>query len=555
MYNDAYLYYHLAQVLAIETKDSCSLRTYTYSLAMTLYRQQRYEQSAYRFNEAYRQSQKCPEDFNVFYFRQELLDNIGLCYNAIKKYDSAIVYYNKALAYLREKNGRFPNKPPHVYESAMAVVYGNMAEVYVHQQKYDSAKLLYEHSIKINLQKGYTNSDALIDQVKLADLYFLTGDIAAAKTTLDLVKIEQDTIPDKRVEMMWHKLMWQYCEQAHDSVNAFRHLRKYMLQNEAFAYSNKALMETDLDMRVRDLEKQYRIDKLIVTKQHQKTYIVIITIFAVMAVAIVFLVLRNTVRNQRSIKQLTKLNNQVSEQKKQLELTLEKLQIKEKDNSRILKSVAHDVMSPIAAVVSLADILISDNNAGAEEQKEIFNLIKEAGTNSLNLSKDILEASRDINDTTQKKEKADINSLVTKSVELMNYKALLKQQTIKTSMPAEPIFAVVYEDKIRRVINNILSNAIKFSHTNSTIEVTLEQKAQDVHISIKDTGIGIPEKNKPFVFDMFTDVKAAGTAGEMPNGLGLSISLQIARAHKGDIWFESKEGVGTTFHLVFPVEG
>jgi len=144
---------------------------------------------------------------------------------------------------------------------------------------------------------------------------------------------------------------------------------------------------------------------------------------------------------------------------------------------------------------------------------------------------------------------------VTKSVELMNYKALLKQQTIKTSMPAEPIFAVVYEDKIRRVINNILSNAIKFSHTNSTIEVTLEQKAQDVHISIKDTGIGIPEKNKPFVFDMFTDVKAAGTAGEMPNGLGLSISLQIARAHKGDIWFESKEGVGTTFHLVFPVEG
>lgn len=551
-YTDAYNYYHLAQVLAIETKDSCSLRTYTYSLAMTLYRQQRFAQSADRFKEALRQAEYCNEDFNVFYFKQELLDNIGLCYNALKQYDSALLYYNEALTYLNKMTGKFETKLPHVYEAPKAVVYGNMAEVLMHKGKYDSARLLYEYSININLQKGYTNTDALIDQVKLSDLYFKTGELMAAKATLDKVKAELDTIPDARVEMMWHKLMWQYSEARGDSLGSFRHLRSYMVRNEEHQRANKELMETDLDMRVRDLQKQYRINMLMTDRKQQKVYLVVVTVFAIMAVIIVILGLRNARKTAKHVEELETLNNTVEQQKQQLEATLEQLQARQKDNSRILKSVAHDVMSPIAAIVSLADIMLSDPNASREEHLEMANLIKEASLNSLTLSKDILEASKDMQGNSLKKATTDINQIVARAVELMNVKAQGKGQKIEVKNPKATVMAYVDEDKIRRVVTNILSNAIKFSHENSAIKVSLFTTGGSVQITVKDTGIGISEQHKPHVFDMFTDARMHGTSGEMPHGLGLSISQQIIGAHGGEIWFDSEEGKGTTFHISFP---
>lgn len=551
-YTDAYNYYHMAQLLAMHSKDSCALRTYTYSLAMTLYRQQRYEQSAERFKEAYRQSQFCEEDFNVFYFKQELLDNIGLCYNALKKYDSAMQYYRQALAYLDSKTGKFPNRQIHVYEAPKAVVYGNMAEVYLHLGNFDSARILYEHSIGINLQKGYANSDALVDQVKLASLYFKIGELTQAKTTLDAVKVELDTIPDKNVEMQWHKLMWQYNELRGDSLSGFRHLRMYMLRNEEQAKANKALMETDLDMRVRDLQKQYRINTLITDRRQQKVYLVILAIVGAMAVIIIILVLRSARRTQKHVEELQKLNNEILDQRRRLQDTLERLQAKEKDNSRILKSVAHDVMSPIAAIVSLADIMLTDPNASHEEQMEIANMIKEASINSLTLSKDILAASRDLENHTLQRQEINVNQLVKKAAELMGIKAHDKGQTIELQLPNSPILAVVDEGKIRRVIVNVLSNAVKFSHPNSAIYVSLTSDGGKVHITVKDSGIGISEKYKAHIFDMFTDARMPGTAGEPSNGLGLSISQQVLRAHGGEIWFDSEEGKGTTFHITFP---
>jgi len=551
-YTDAYNNYHMAQLLAMQSKDSCSLRTYTYSLAMTLYRQQRYEQSAERFKEAYRQSRFCEEDFNLFYFKQELLDNIGLCYNALKKYDSAMYYYRQALAYLDSMTGKHPNRQTHVYEAPKAVVYGNMAEVYLHLGNYDSARVLYEHSIGINLQKGYANSDALVDQVKLASLYFKIGELTQAKTTLDAVKVELDTIPDKNVEMQWHKLMWQYNELRGDSLGSFRHLRMYMLRNEEQAKANKALMETDLDMRVRDLQKQYRINTLVTDRKQQKVYLVILTIVGAMAVIIIILVLRSSRRTQKHVEELRKLNDQVLDQRRKLQEALERLQAKEKDNSRILKSVAHDVMSPIAAIVSLADIMLNDPNATHEEQMEIANMIKEASINSLTLSKDILEASKEISDNSVKRERTNINQLITKVSELLGVKANDKGQKIELNLPSAVVYATVDEDKIRRVLMNVLSNAVKFSYENTVISVALENAAGNVHITVKDSGIGIPEKSKANVFDMFTDSRMPGTAGEPSHGLGLSISLQVLRAHGGDIWFESEEGKGSTFHIAFP---
>ncbi len=554
-YNDAYNYYYIAQKMAVDNKDSCAMRTYTYSLAMTLFRQARYQQSAKRFIEALAQSGACRKEFNLFYFQQEVLDNIGLCYNSLGKYDSAMLYYKQALDFINDNKGLYTTKPASVFEAAKAVVYGNMAEVYMHTGRYDSARILYEYSIEINLHKGYTNKDAIISQVKLADLLFRTGETEASGNILKLIEAELDTIPDRRVEMLWHKLMWEHMEHEHDSLNAFRHLRMYTLQNEEYVKSNKSLMETDLDMRVRDLEKQYRINLLTQDRRQQNIWLLVMALIVVMAIAIIFLVQRNARKSRRNLTLMTQLNDTINEQKQQLEEAVRELQNKEKDKTRILRSVAHDVMNPIAAIVSLTDILFYDKETLNEEQIHVINLIREASANSLNLSKDIIEAAEQKDDQNLEKEDTDINMLVARTVELLNFRALSKRQQIITRYPAEHIHARVYKDKIRRVINNLVANAIKFSYEGTVIHVTLElTKKGMVHLTVRDSGIGIPSDKLPHVFDVFTDARQAGTMGEMTHGLGLSISMQIAKAHNGDIWVESEEGKGATFHFEFPAE-
>jgi len=555
LYNDAYNYYYIAQKMAVDNKDSCAMRTYTYSLAMTLFRQARYQQSAKRFIEALAQSRACNREFNLFYFQQEVLDNIGLCYNALGKYDSAMLFYKQALTFINDNKGMYATKPVSVFEAAKAVVYGNMAEVHMHQGRYDSARILYEYSININLRRGYANKDALISQIKLADLLFRAGEVGSSRNILRLVGAELDSIPDKRVEMLWHKLMWEHKEYEHDSLDAFRHLRMYTLQNEDYIKANKSLMETDLDMRVRDLEKQYRINLLTKDRRQQNIWLLVMALIVVMAIAIIFLVLRNARRSRRNLTLMTELNDTINKQKQQLEGAIRELKNKEKDKTRILRSVAHDVMNPIAAIVSLTDILFYDKETLNEEQIHVINLIREASANSLNLSKDIIEAAEQNDDQSLEKEDTDINMLVARTVELLNFRALSKRQQIITRYPAEHIHSRVFKDKIRRVINNLVANAIKFSYEGTVIHVTLElTKKGMVHLMVRDSGIGIPSDKLPHVFDVFTDARQAGTMGEITHGLGLSISMQIAKAHNGDIWVESEEGKGATFHFEFPVQ-
>jgi len=180
-------------------------------------------------------------------------------------------------------------------------------------------------------------------------------------------------------------------------------------------------------------------------------------------------------------------------------------------------------------------------------------MIKEACENSLGLSRDILEAAVGLTPENLPKETLNITQLVSNSVELLNVRAALKNQKIVFESSVPTLLVPVNKEKIWRVFNNLISNAIKFSYENSTIFVNITLKENWAVIAIKDKGIGIPEKSKLTIFDMFTEGKQYGTSGEKPHGLGLSITLQVVKAQNGNIWFESEEGKGTTFYVELPI--
>jgi signal transduction histidine kinase len=99
-------------------------------------------------------------------------------------------------------------------------------------------------------------------------------------------------------------------------------------------------------------------------------------------------------------------------------------------------------------------------------------------------------------------------------------------------------------------MDNLISNAVKFSGTSEHIEILLNEENDNIYISVKDFGMGIPEDLLPYIFDRFSKASRKGIRGEESVGLGLSIVRQIIRKHDGEIVVNSTEKVGTTFTFI-----
>lgn len=114
------------------------------------------------------------------------------------------------------------------------------------------------------------------------------------------------------------------------------------------------------------------------------------------------------------------------------------------------------------------------------------------------------------------------------------------------------IYAEIDEYKFMQVINNLISNSLKFTPDNGSIEVRVSRNNELVRIEVKDTGIGIPEEFHQTLFDKFSKARRSGVKGEPSVGLGMSIIKTIVEWHQGKIWFTSKVGEGTTFYIEIP---
>jgi two-component system sensor histidine kinase VicK len=108
--------------------------------------------------------------------------------------------------------------------------------------------------------------------------------------------------------------------------------------------------------------------------------------------------------------------------------------------------------------------------------------------------------------------------------------------------------------KFLQIVNNLISNAIKFTKENGVIKVDLQQLEKSVLITVADNGIGIPKSMQPVLFKKYTKAGRTGVDGEESVGLGMWIVKSLTEAHNGRVWFESEEDKGSKFYVEIPVE-
>lgn len=247
-------------------------------------------------------------------------------------------------------------------------------------------------------------------------------------------------------------------------------------------------------------------------------------------------------KGKKNIQALTVLNNQISEQKTELE-------INNKEKDRILHVVAHDLRNPVSGILYLSGEM-ADQRDEDWNPIEIFGMIRGASESAMTLINELLGYTNIVNGELVKAP-ADIAKLVNDTVKLLEFKAGQKQQTLVAHLPAEPVTVEVDKERIMRVIANLVGNAIKFSPGGAKVDISVSQKDDYVLIAVEDTGIGIPPEMADEVFTMFSGAQRFGTAGEKSYGLGLYICKQIVEAHEGHIWFENREK-GAAFFVKLP---
>jgi signal transduction histidine kinase/CheY-like chemotaxis protein len=224
--------------------------------------------------------------------------------------------------------------------------------------------------------------------------------------------------------------------------------------------------------------------------------------------------------------------------------------------NEILGTVAHDLKNPLGVILGRTEMLTELISADSSRESVSTQVehIRDA-TRRLTSMVDhlISDAMADAFDITIRREPVDISTLVTDVVEANRPLAVHKQQEISVSAPAHHDLTMCDTDRMREAVDNLVSNAIKYSPIGGRIVVLVTGEAENVRISVRDEGAGLSPEDLDRLFGRFQRLSAKPTGGESSTGLGLSIVKRIVDMHGGTVTAESPgSGQGATFSILLP---
>jgi signal transduction histidine kinase/CheY-like chemotaxis protein len=225
--------------------------------------------------------------------------------------------------------------------------------------------------------------------------------------------------------------------------------------------------------------------------------------------------------------------------------------------SEILGTVAHDLKNPLGVILGRTEILkemIAGAGALDENVKVQIAYIRDAANRLTEMVDDLVaDAMADALDITVRREPVDITVLVQEVAEANRPLAARKQQTITVTAPANHI-AMCDADRVREAIDNLVSNAVKYSPIGGAIDLLVGEEDGGILVQVSDQGAGLSPEDISRLFGRFQRLSAKPTAGESSTGLGLSIVKRIVDLHGGRIAVESAgPGQGATFKMTLPV--
>ncbi len=250
-----------------------------------------------------------------------------------------------------------------------------------------------------------------------------------------------------------------------------------------------------------------------------------------------------------------KLQQQLEAKNALLEDQVKQLKELNASKDKFISMISHDLQSPFSSLRGL--IQFTAQNIGDYNKSELENIMDLLGSSTDNLYaliENLLTWSRIQRGVLEYcQQRINIQELVTQNIDLYTQNAEDKKITLRNLIEESTL---VYADfnMVNAVLRNLISNALKFTNTGGTVEVSAKQDGMYVEVSVSDTGIGIAKEHLPKLFRIDARYKRLGTAREKGTGLGLILCKEFIEKNGGKIWIESEVGQGSTVKFTLPRE-
>lgn len=273
------------------------------------------------------------------------------------------------------------------------------------------------------------------------------------------------------------------------------------------------------------------------------------------AQALTFAVQKRVERDDSVYEDLSRLNNDMANLQRELaRKNAELTQLNEQKN-RLLGMAAHDLRNPLGVISTYAEFLETEAAAALTvEQRDFVTTIKDTSDFMLRMVTDLLDVTAiEAGQLRLDRQPADLAALIQHSAALNRVLAAKKNIGVEFEVPA-PVPPLSFDaGKIEQVLNNLIGNAVKFSHPGTRVRLSLSCADGLATVAVEDQGQGIPAKDLEKLFKPFSKTSVRSTAGEQSTGLGLAIVRRIVEGHGGRIWVESVVGRGSTFSFTLPL--
>jgi signal transduction histidine kinase/CheY-like chemotaxis protein len=377
------------------------------------------------------------------------------------------------------------------------------------------------------------------------------GRVAAAAGLLDRMFASVDLAHTSPEFRDFHQLAARTYETAGDPHRALAHLKAFTrLDSEAqslAASTNAALMAAQFDFANQSLKiARLQAEQARARARFTTIIAVLLSVGGLMVTGLIGFAFLNMRRSR----------NQIRLVNAELEQSNEALHAALAARSEFLASTSHEIRTPLHGILGMTQVLLTDPSLG-DEARERLKLVQASGETMNAMVSDLLDVAKiESGAVTLHREPMDLGRLLDDTRRMWADKASTKGLAFEMARQDSPAWIVEDADRLRQILFNLVSNALKFTERGS-VKVTVARAAgaegERLRVVVSDTGIGIPPDQLDRIFESFTQVDASRARQYGGAGLGLAICRKLARALGGDITAESRLGEGSAFTLDLPL--